>query len=95
MDSQFSGILLDKLKTLILDLQEKKFLEEEARNIEQLNEIIEKIKNGSTDNSLLTIKEQIESRIVQGRRSSAARKLAKTLTPQEKEARGQIIDEYK
>lgn len=67
MDNQFSEVLFDKLKNLIFDINKKISLEEEAKDLERLNEIIAQMNNSLTNETqkLQKEKREIEERICQ------------------------------
>ena len=75
MDNQFSEVLLNKLKNLILDIQERSALEMEAKDLERLNDII----SGNVEERCPGEKEQIKQRILQRRQISSDREFAKEL----------------
>lgn len=93
MSGHFSEVLLYKFKELLLGIQEEISREEQARDLEELNGILEKINMCST-HDLQTKRKDIESRIMERSRRSRAGDLSRSLTPEVKEDLGSAIETY-
>lgn len=96
MDSQFTAILLDNLKGLLLGIQEEIAREEESRDIEELNETLGKINDASTEDEKQNLKNKrdtIQSRILDRNIRRKDKRLAQSLTPEARETLGGRLDE--